>query len=190
LVVCVNEAIARWCARPIEVGPGWPALVPFVLGPGVVPAVTDPDRASRAPEVAVLSALEHGRGSKALDVALAALRAVASLDDERALFYTDLVLHALNAAARKALEAIMGNGTYEYQSDFARKYFDQGKLEGKAEGKADGKASALIAVLRARDLVVPDDVREAILSCRDLSALDRWLHRALSTDSVEEIFEP
>jgi hypothetical protein len=148
----------------------------------VHPTGSDPDRASRAPEVAVLSALEHGRGSKALDVALAALRAVAALDDERALFYTDLVLHALNAAARNALEAIMGNGTYEYQSDFARKYFDQGKLE--------GKASALIAVLRARDLVVPDDVRDAILSCRDLAVLDRWLHRALSVRSVEEIFEP
>ena len=110
----------------------------------------------------------------------------AALDDEKALFYTDLVLHALNAAARNALEAIMGNGTYEYQSDFARKYFDQGKLEGKAEGKA----SDIITVLRARDLVVPDDVRDAILSCRDLAVLDRWLHRALSVRSVEEIFEP
>jgi len=37
--------------------------------------------------------------------------------------YADLVLAALPAATRHHLGALMSTGTYEYQSDFARRYF-------------------------------------------------------------------
>jgi hypothetical protein len=32
----------------------------------------------------------------------------------------------------------MASGTYEYQSEFAKRYVSQGRAEGKAEGKAEG----------------------------------------------------
>ena len=36
---------------------------------------------------------------------------------------------------------------YEYQSDFARRYFAQGRAEGKAEGKAEGTAEGRAALI-------------------------------------------
>jgi hypothetical protein len=48
----------------------------------------------------------------------------------------------------------MTTGTREYKSDFARRYYGQGKAEGKTEGKTEGKAEgeayAVLAVLTAR----------------------------------------
>jgi hypothetical protein len=40
LVVAPEEALARWCARPVEVGPGF-VINPLVLGPGDIPAAAD-----------------------------------------------------------------------------------------------------------------------------------------------------
>ena len=69
--------------------------------------------------------------------------------------YYDLVYNSLNAAARRALEAMMKG--YEYQTDFAKKYVAQGRTEGRTEEAAH----ALLAVLRARGFTVPDAVHEA-----------------------------
>src|SRR5262249_13357772 len=136
LVVAPDPDIAAWSAEPIETGiPGF-VLRPAVLGREAVPVVTDPAEAARRPELAVLSAMAHGEGESGAAIAAAVLPAVRQLDDERARFYGDLVLNSLNAAARRALEARMK--AYVYQSDFAKKYF------------ADGKRAMLLHQLRAR----------------------------------------
>jgi hypothetical protein len=54
------------------------------------------------------------------------------LDAERSTSYCDLVLHSLPEAARRALRAMYAS-KYEYQSEFARRYFGQGKAAGVAE---------------------------------------------------------
>ena len=83
LVIAADEAVSVWAARPIDTGhPGF-ALAPLVLGPRSVPVVRDAEQASRAPELAVLSAMVHGRGPAAVDVALVALAAAQQLDDSR-----------------------------------------------------------------------------------------------------------
>jgi hypothetical protein len=191
LVVTVDDAVARWCARPIETGhPGW-VLTPLVVGPASVPRVTDEALAVRVPELAVLSALAHGREEDAVQIGRAALTAAARLDDERGALYADLVMTAVQGAARAALEALMANGTYEYQSEFARRYYGQGKAEGiargKAEGLARGKAEAVLAVLAARGIVPGDELRERILACSDLATLDTWLARAVAAASAADV---
>lgn len=107
--------------------------------------------------------------------------------------YWDLVVHALGTATRKALEALMRSGTYEYQSDFARKYFfegvEKGKTEGRAEGEAKGRAFAVIQVLRARGISVEKDVEDRILACTDTTVVDRWIARAVVVTSAEQLFE-
>src|SRR5882672_6067041 len=50
------------------------------------------------------------------------------LDAERSRLYCDLVLHSLPEAARRALQA-MDASKYEYQSEFARRYYGQGKAD-------------------------------------------------------------
>ena len=144
------------------------------------PPFSEPERAQRAPELAVLSALAHGAGKRGLEVGRAAIDAADGLDDERSRLYADLVMNALGPAARKALEKLMASGTYQYKSDFARKYYGQGVAKGKVDG--------ILAVLEARGLAAPPEARERIAACADLAQLDRWVRRAATCASVDELF--
>ena len=178
LVVAVDDAVARWAATAVLVGPPASWFVPVVLGPDAVPRIGDLDEAARAPELAVLSALAHGREAGGAQVALAAMAAAVHLDGDRAQLYHDLVMQHLGEAIRAELEALMATGKYEYQSEFARKYIAEGKLEGKVE--------SLLGVLRVRGLAVSEAQQQRILACREPEALDRWLWRAVTATSVED----
>ena len=79
----------------------------------------------------------------------------------------------------------MSTGTYEYKSDFARRYYGQGREEGRAEGEA----KALLGFLGARGIVVPDDARERIMRCTDLDQLETWVRRAVTVSTVEDLFD-
>jgi hypothetical protein len=81
----------------------------------------------------------------------------------------------------------MASGNYEYQSDFSRRYVAQGNAEGRAEGEAAGRAHALLAVLSARGLDVPEDVRARITACTELARLDAWLARAVTAASASDV---
>ena len=139
--------------------------------------------AARRPELAVLSAMAHGESDQGAAIAAAVLPAVRQLDDERARFYGDLVLNSLNEAARRALEARMKG--YQYQSDFAKKYYGQGR----AEGRAEEAARAVLTALRVRGIVVPDVARERILAEKDPARLGRWMERAIVAPSVTEVID-
>jgi hypothetical protein len=182
LVVTPYAGVARWASRLIPVGPGI-AFQPLVVGPDGVPAVTDPRLAATDPELAVLSAMAHGKAEPktAAQVAFAALAASVGLEDDRALLYSDLIRISLSAAARKALEALMAlpHG-YEFQSNFARKH--------DAMGQARGHAKAVIGVLEARGLHVSDEQRERILGCKDLEQLAAWVRKAVTIASAHELF--
>jgi hypothetical protein len=45
-----------------------------------------------------------------------------------------------------------------------------------------------LVVLEARGINVSDEVRERVTACDDLELLDRWLVRAATVASAEEIF--
>lgn len=96
---------------------------------------------------------------------------------------------SLNDAARMALEALMRSGTYEYQSEFARRYLAQGREEGLKEGLKEGEMSALLEVLEARGLQVDEQSRQRIVACTELEQLKRWLRKSVSVQSVRELFE-
>lgn len=184
LVVCVDTAVATWCATPLDLGHPGSTLTPLVLGPDQVPVVTDPVQAAAAPELAVLSAMSHGARPDRHDVLDALLNALAFVDPDRALLYSDLVLAALPTAAQRCLEALMTAGTYEYQSDFARRH----RAQGRAEGEATGEAKAVLAVLEARGLTVPDAARTRVMECTDLTQLDIWVRRAATASSTDDLF--
>jgi predicted transposase YdaD len=164
-----------------------------VIGPAGVPWVTDVDEAKRAPELAVLSVQAHGKEEGALPIALAALIAAHGLDDETGKLYTDFIFAAVSDKIRRALEEYMRSGNYEYQSDFARKYYGEGKVEGEAKGKAEGEAKgearALLKIFARRGLQVTDTQRAQILATTDLPTLDRWIDRALDATVAADVFE-
>jgi hypothetical protein len=182
LVVTPSEAVAEWCRKPIELGPGG-SLSPLVIGPASVPLVDDIVVAERDPELAVLSVMAHGQGSHAELLGRAALVATLRLSDERQALYSDLVFAALSDAARAALEELMAGGTYEFHSEFAKKH----QAKGRAEGEAKGRAEAVLVVLEARGIRVSGEARARILACVDVDQLDAWVRRAVTVSSVDEL---
>src|SRR5678815_2083255 len=92
LVVAPNAATARWAARPIELG-GGNQYTPLVVGPDGVPKLTDPGRARREPQLAVLSVMAHGRGEvkTAAAIGAAAAKAILRLAEEQRVLYSLLI---------------------------------------------------------------------------------------------------
>jgi len=65
----------------------------------------------------------------------------------------------------------------------------EGRAEGRAEGRTEGQAEAVLTVLRARGITVPDTARDRILAQRDFEQLKRWLERAATATVVEEVID-
>ncbi|HEX3528269.1 MAG TPA: hypothetical protein VH988_14500 [Thermoanaerobaculia bacterium] len=199
LVVAPDPDVAAWCAEPIETGHSGFVLHPHVLHRTAIPVVTDPEEATRRPELGVLSAMAHGETEKGATIATAVLPAIRELDDDRARLYYDLVYNSMNEAVRRAMETMMKG--YEYQSDFAKKYVAQGRTEGRSEGLVEGltaglttgrteeAARNLLTVLRARGIAVPDAIRERILAQKDTERLERWLEKAAVATSVAAVID-
>jgi hypothetical protein len=186
LIVAADEAVARWAAKPIDLG-GGNVFRPLVLGPSGVPAVVDAAQARADPELAVLSALAHGRdeeSQRAARIAFAAHLASLDIDVERGRMYVDLVLKWLSDAARRELIA-MDPAKYEYQSDFAKHYIGVGR----AEGEAHGRAALLERQLTLRFGSLPANAIErlAAASVDDLNAIGE---RLLTAQSLEEALRP
>lgn len=175
LAVCPTDALARWANEPIELGFG-NTFRPLVLGPSSIPVVTDPERAKRTPELAVLSAQAHGQGDPetAAQIASACDIATRDLDADVRGLYLDMVLAALPEAVRKAF-AMIPQG-YQWQSEPAQR------------AHRKGRAESILDVLDARGVAVSDAERERIVGCRDLAQLERWIRRAATASSATELF--
>ena len=195
LIVTADNRTARWASERIDLGPGG-TLCPLVLGPQGVPLVTDPQKAQRFPELAVMSVMAHGRGDVQTAVKIATLAAQAAnaaetLDTDMQALYLDLIETALGEAARKAFEMIPE--TYKFQGPTYLKGrtegHTEGRTEGRTEGQALGEAQAVLTVLEARGLAPTAEQRQRILACTDLEQLNTWVRKAVTLADVEELFE-
>jgi hypothetical protein len=102
------------------------------------------------------------------------------LDAERSTLYCDLVLNALPEAARRALQT-MNASKYEYQSEFARRYFGQGK----AAGKAEGRVEIILKQLATRYGILSAAV-EAHVRGAGSAELDSVAERVLTASTLDE----
>ena len=188
LVVCPARGTGAWAAEPIAIGhPGF-VLRPLVLGPDLVPVITDIVEAVAVPELAVLSGIAHGTDKAVRDAAFAAVAAIAAQDTDLAALYAEVIVAELPKALRKTAEEELRARTIELATDFAKFHHAQGKEEGKVEGEARGEAKSILAVLAARRIKVTADQRAAIERCADLGQLDEWLRRAATAESADEVF--
>ena len=61
-------------------------------------------------------------------------------------------------------------------------------LDGKIEGKAEGKAEDVLELLE--DLgEIPEDLREQVMSQRDLEILKRWHKLAAKAETLQELMD-
>ncbi|MGK4004003.1 hypothetical protein WMF31_15325 [Sorangium sp. So ce1036] len=141
LVVAPDAGVAAWAAESIDVGLGLGTVTPLVLGPAVVPEITNPAVAEKETELAVLSAVAHGNGPNGLTVVQAALAALGRLDQEHAMVYFQLIWDGLRKPMQQALEALVMERQIEGEAKlppFVQRLIDRGKLEGMREGELKG----------------------------------------------------
>ena len=154
--------------------------------------VVDLKLARTNPSLAVLSALCHG-GHPDVDATFPALAAALSaLGPKRAILYYDIVLAGLPVAPRVRWEAFMTTTVgSNYRSELLRavaaEHEQVGEARGVARGKAMGEAQAVVKVLDARGVAVPEDIRDQILACTDVAQLDVWLQRSATATSAEAV---
>lgn len=78
----------------------------------------------------------------------------------------------------------MAQGNYEFQSDFAKKH----RAAGRAEGKVAGRAEDVLTVLDARGITVSAEQKTRVVDCTDAATLDRWIRKAVTVATAEELF--
>jgi predicted transposase YdaD len=135
-----------------------------------VPRITDLDTASQHPQLAVLSVMAHPE----LEIATVAIEAISGLPEHLSRLYYDVILRALPAELRRRLEVRMIKG-YQYQSDFARKYYGQGREEGREQGREEGREeglrTAIVALARTKLKTVPPEDLARIAALTDVRVL-------------------
>lgn len=165
----------------------------MVLGPSAIPKITDPKVARRHPQLAVLSARVNGNGADADLVLRALAAALTKVDPDDARLYYHVVLDGLQPPARDLLTKELRTLTAVMRDDpraAALQQLVKGALaEGKAEGEAHGRIVALLEVLAARRIDVPDALRERIMTCTDLDELALWIRRSVTATTVKDLFE-
>jgi len=64
----------------------------------------------------------------------------------------------------------------------------RGFVKGEASGSIKAKVAAILAILAARGVLLSQEVSARIEGCKDAATLDRWIARAATVTSAEEIF--
>lgn len=177
-VITADDDVTRWAGKAIDLG-GGNYFTPRVLSLSGIPEITDQDVACKEPELAVLSALGHANDpdpEKSARIALMAQMAGIGLDVDRSGLYCDLVLNALPEIAHRALLE-MNVKKYEYQSEFARRYYGQGM----AQGRTDMLFKMLMKRYGALAPAAADQVRNASATEQEYIA-----ERVLTAETLEE----
>ena len=87
---------------------------------------------------------------------------------------------------RKGVDEIMGGRVLDYEAkDILNRGRTEGREEGKAEGRAEGKAESVIDLLMDSGFVA-SDLKDRIISEKNLDTLNRWLKLAAKSDSIED----
>lgn len=76
----------------------------------------------------------------------------------------------------------------EFQAMYGAQLEARGKAQGEAHGRVRGEAEALLKFLDARGFVVEEARRAEVLACEDVALLDRWIKRAASVATIDEVF--
>lgn len=114
------------------------------------------------------------------------LAALGQFDGPTANVYLQMVYGALNAAMRRALEAMMLDlAKYDVKPlPFEQKLIDRGV----AQGLLKGKRAALLRLVARQKITLTDDELARVDTCDDEATLDRWFDNAFTATSASELF--
>lgn len=210
IVVCRDEATARWARKPYCIGlPDRPSLVstPIVVGPDNLPTITDVARVVEDPYFAILCALAHARNPEIGGILEALAAALARLEDSdfsRQLF--EIIERGLEDTPaldlwRKAVSYIpitMLPRSKWAQENIAKgrevgreEGFAEGREEGVALGRAEGEAvgitESVLRFLDYRGIRMTPAIRARISACTDVEMAKTWLDEALAIEDINQL---
>ncbi|MGY2063791.1 hypothetical protein ACW9HQ_53585 [Nocardia gipuzkoensis] len=67
-------------------------------------------------------------------------------------------------------------------------YYREGFVEGEVKGEVKGEVEALMTVFAARGLQLSDELQAKVRACADPKELEVWIRRAVTAESVDEVF--
>lgn len=188
LVVCQDRATAEWAARPIAIGVRqWQtlALNPLVAGPHNMPVITDVAEARKDLALATLAAITHADNPDVGAILKTLSAALRDTPEAIADPIVELTAQGLgNRPAAQHWRNLVAVDLSFYKSFMSEEIRD----EGRAQGRAQGRAEDILLVLGERGIAVPDRIHRQITDCGDPETLRRWLMRAVTATSAEEIF--
>lgn len=178
LVICPDQATARWYAEPIPTTLDGYTHRPKVLLPAWVPAMTNAGKVAADPLMAVLSVAYHGHAPR---VAEAFLAGIASLGAEPGKNYYECGIRMSPAEVRQILEVLVTTTYKRPYSEVLGRAYDEGLIE--------GQRNTVLMVLKARNLAATDSERERVASCTDLDQLQAWAEAALTAATINDVFK-
>ncbi|GAA2503440.1 hypothetical protein GCM10010393_39880 [Streptomyces gobitricini] len=192
LVVCQDRSTAEWAARPVHIGPRqWASLIlrPLVAGPHNMPVIRNTVEARKDLALTTLAAITHADNPDVAAILKAVSGALRETPEELSFPLAELISQGLGKRpAAQLWRQLMAVDLSFYKSPISEEIRDEGRAEGRVEGRVEGRAEALLIVLEQRGLGIPEETRDRITSCDDPELLRRWLARAVTAPSVEDVF--
>lgn len=206
LIVTPERATASWARKPIRIGlPEHPTMIvqPLVLGPDNVPPVRTTEQAASDVVLAVFSAITHRKSDHIDRILYALAHALDSISPETGRELAELTAVGLSESAgqqiwRELMATRFKTRTFfddwrdearaEVRAEARAEVRAEALAEGESMGEAKGEANALLAVLAARGIDVPDDAHARITSCTDVEQISTWVRNAVTASSIDEVF--
>ncbi|MGW5679490.1 hypothetical protein ACWEV4_31185 [Streptomyces sp. NPDC003860] len=180
LVVCQDRATAEWAEQPVHIGPPrWPALTlrPLVAVPQNMPSIRDPAEARKDLALATLSVITHADDPDVGVILKALSKALQDTPEAVANPIVELISQGLGKRpAAEHWRNLVASDLSFYISPISEEIRDQRRAED------------ILLVLEQRGVEVSDAAREHITTCEDPQSLRTWLLRAVTAESVDEIF--
>lgn len=198
LVICPDRKVAASMAVPYVAELDSYTSSPYVLGPDRIPVLTNPAEVKARPELAAMSVMAHGDLRPVREVFIEGLK---DLEPDNGALCYDYAYKLASPIAKDPLEALMKanldslpfSPTFRRQRELGREEGrevgrEEGREEGREVGKAEGEAKALLTVLDARGIAVPEPVLARITACGDPEQLNAWVGRAGTATRIEDVF--
>ncbi len=184
LVVATDTKVAEWAAKPIDVGLGLTVMRPLVLGPSMIPVITDPEVAEHEPELAVLSALSHGDGEFGPQVVQTLVHALMQSQHEHLTLYLALVYNHVRAHLKRAIEVMIMEQKAQdkiiVMPPFMQALIDDGAIK--------NSRSTLLRQLKRAGIELTNAQRTRIETCSDLSLFERWTDNIIGAKTAADVF--
>ncbi|MFF8830624.1 hypothetical protein [Streptomyces sp. NPDC015131] len=192
LVVCQDRATADWASRPVSIGPRqWTSLVlrPLVAGPHNMPVIRTTAEARKDLALTTLAAITHADDPEVAAILKAVSGALRDTPEELSFPLAELIAQGLAKRPAALLwRQLMAVDLSFYTSPISEELRDEGREAGREEGRAAGVAESILLLLEQRGIDVPDEARDRLAHCDDLDTLHRWLLRAPTAPTAEDVF--